>query len=284
MNNKEKRAEQRELIDKLGVEWKSISKENNEADYRKIFHYIWLEATEYFKQKEYHDVFTDAILEAEKLYDPQKGSLTSFLQSRLNLRLKDKKRKEKTNDIIVTSLNNTIYEDNETELIDVLEDNDLTPEQKTVQLENIGMLIVNVTAQIINFASNHHGKQANNSRLGYFRMFYTADMTKFIKEEKDISQLLLHMRDMLSVMHTEFLDYYMVNICRKIQEIADSPLKPYCNVVPNRSEQKPIPLPIPLDVYGSYINVTTSAVSQQRKTYENEIRDAICRDSGDNMI
>ena len=85
-----------------------------------------------------------------------------------------------------------------------------------------------------------------------------------------------HERDIFSAMDLEYLDYYMSAPCRTGKAVMNTPLKPYCQVVPSQTDSSPVPVPLPKDVSLCYlkcckgISVGASARSNQWGFYKTE--------------
>lgn len=133
-----------------------------------------------------------------------------------------------------------------------------------------------LTSMVLHFAELHQGPAANETRRNWYRIFYTEDITKAVK----ISTLeFLHERDVFTALKQTYLDYYMTRPCHSLQEITETTLKPYCEVVPEQTGcTAETPLPIPADVSLCYLRLaegqakgaSRSARSNHKAAYDQE--------------
>lgn len=110
---------------------------------------------------------------------------------------------------------------------------------------------------------------------------HRADGLKLLDYVDDEDELFACMtfgtKPLSQAMKVEFLDFFMAELCRGVDEIADSPLKPYGELVEGRGPEE-TRLPLPGDVYISYlgrregVRVGPSAVSQQRTAYVQTVK------------
>lgn len=206
------------------------------------------------------DLIQDVILEALRLFDPQKGQYTAFLVSRRKKRENDKKNtKEQSLEALL--------EPKEDRASSGLErDYSVRIEEDAIARESALELIETIIAMIINFVQHREEyKPTKQKQFFYHRMFYTAGATKGIKEE---GYQFRHIRDMFAAMDTDFLNSYMEHDCFSLADIYDTELDWYGKVIPNRPMDQRVPLPVPGDVYCAYADCSEAAVSQHRKQYE----------------
>ena len=148
-----------------------------------------------------------------------------------------------------------------------IEDRCFNPEYILESNGRIEMLISELTASILNFSARHSGKQDNEIRRFWYRLFYTEDMTLAWKK---INLHVQHERDIFNALCQHYLDYYMTAPCRTGDEVCLTPLKPYGDVVedsPNRRKETPVP--IPADVSIGFIHRTTTGITATRPTRSN---------------
>ena len=248
MLSKEGRKAKERKLDAAAVKWKNSSTENRQVYKNEI----WLLVFELYEQGDQGDIcgydpnaFLDALEEAFNKYRPEAGQFSHYFSLLFSGRKKDAFHKKQRHAPDGESLAKPVSEDGELTLEDIL------PASKNTEPENImdtDVLLGDLTALILNF-SKRKGKENNPSRLVWYRQFYTEDMTLAMKVRPIY---FLHERDIFSAMDVEYLDYYMATPCRTGQAVKNTPLKPYCQVVPTRKEVCPVPVPIPKEVVVCY--------------------------------
>lgn len=226
-----------------------------------------------------HDILMDLIMEEmRRQFDPDKGTLSNFIRFRLKNRIHDQirsraRQQQREPDSFSLDQEGADYHD----LIPASADrvsgfND----EETTKAH-----LFELTAQIIHFKQRHTTKTGNNTRLNYYRLFFTSNITSFINAIA-VPPAFQHERDLFEAMKLPFVDFCMVSSCRTIEELCNGQLKRYGQVVDlpesNRDRDNPIPLPIPDKVGISYLfrveekQVTPTAYSQQKKHYRQEVR------------
>ncbi len=126
------------------------------------------------------------------------------------------------------------------------------------------------------------GRANNKSRLNYFRMFFTDNVVGILHQGLDEAPFAAHEKELFGgALKTEFLDFFMAAICRRVQELCATPVKPYGEMVEGRSMEPPSH-PLPNDVYLTYLNGieglsinAASTISTQRKAYEGFMRECL---------
>lgn len=267
------KALEREL-DSAAVLWKASQTEGNEGAARTHLNRLWLLVFKRFEPLpdipgEDPNAIISAMEEALGKYSPEKGAFSHYFSVLLSGRKADAARYAERHAPSSDSLDRTVAEDGDLTLGSmVAADKRLEPESA------IGFdgLFAELTSLVLNFAERQNGRKYNENRRMWHRLFYTEDMTQVMKEH---TFRFLHERDIFSAMDTAYLDYYMTCVCRSGQAVQQTPLKPYGQVVPSRSETAPVPLPIPGDVSLAYlqtkgVSVGNSARSQQKNYYEME--------------
>ena len=245
------------------------------------------------KQSDYE---TDGEIEKEAInefwirdfyrFDPDIKCFCAFYESRIDYRKKDvlnkntlrtTKRYDPSDDSsFVESYNKPIsVDDGETILLDILPNNDATPEDRAIQKRNLGEMIILISG----IWSNLHGKADNDRKRLYYKLFTTDVLTGFIKSEgKERDVLYNRERDILNGIYYNFLDYFMEEKCRSLDEIFKGKIKQYVTDQINHREIEVRDLPIKNPVYVSYlanieqIKVRDSAVSEQHKGYKELIK------------
>lgn len=219
------------------------------------------------------NAFLDSLLEACKKYEPERGPFSYYLKFLHAKRSKDHVRSDQRHAPNADSLDAAVSDENSLTLGDFVADQNA---DDPGQISRLDGKLADLTAQILNFTKRHNGKAANETRQSWFRMFYTEDMTLVSKEWP---ANLLHERDVFAAMDLQYLDYYMLRVCRKINEISVSPLKPYHEVVSAQESMEETPLPIKADVSLAFWEICrgvkngASARSNQHRFYDDMIRE-----------
>lgn len=162
-------------------------------------------------------------------------------------------------------------DNNETTLGDMLESKELTPENRYLEKEYLGDMITLISGIWFNL----QGKADNDRKRLYYRLFTTDTLTCLIKREGNGMEVLHNReRDILNGIYYNFLDYFMEDRCRSLDEISEGKLKLYITDRINNKEIEVRDLPIKNPVYVSYlanienISVRDSAISEQHKGYK----------------
>ena len=81
-------------------------------------------------------------------------------------------------------------------------------------------------------------------------------------------------RDILSALKNDFLDYYMTEICRIMKKINSCPMKKHCEVEVGSKDENEIEIPFSNKLYTAYFQriqnrkVGDSAISMQRSSFK----------------
>ena len=305
MRDNERKRAQRSRLDQLGRDYFALSAVGNEARRLALEIEIWELVFDLFGKQTASGTevalrdATGTLWEKDwRKFDPNKGSLSSFMEYRLQKRAKDSQfqdegvRKVKTADLdtqkqIEKRINHNISldtplnpgEDGTQTLSKVLPD--VSPEPTTDDpldeiwlndLAYLGMLL------ILELPTRLRGKANNPIRQNYFRMFFTDGVVAYLHQEQTLEVFLQHERDLFHAMKLTFLDYFMCHPCRTVKEIVSCDLKPYGELVDNRPMERP-KQPLPNDVYLAYLErveqyrATAPAVTQQRQEYIKYMRE-----------
>lgn len=124
--------------------------------------------------------------------------------------------------------------------------------------------------------------QANNPvKIKYFRMFFTDSMVLSV-HTMEMEYLHKRQRDIFEAMCIPFLDFFMRDICRSLEEILASDLKLHGEMVEGRAMKRP-EQPLPNDVYRQYMRVvehieirSDGAISNQRASYYQFLKERLC--------
>ena len=256
--NQEKKKEQEQRLNELVQEWFGLSTERDYARKAALYQQIMLVFFEYMDWldveslkkvngtlpvRHYADMEVmglDAFEDALEHYDPSKGMFSHYFNTILSRRKYNRCKDIMGNEGKLSYLEQQIG-DGEITLADSIPDN-----RDTQAGFEIREKMQELMAMIINFADRHSSRENNESGRRWYRIFYTEDMTYALKE----FQMELHFdheREVLNAMNCKYLDYYMAEACRSLDEITVTELKQYQELVEN-GEEKDTPLPIPADV------------------------------------
>lgn len=269
-------------LDRLGEEWCSLWGEGNDAARTAVQERIFILAYQLFAKQA--DALGKFFLSDWQRFDAKKGSLSKFIRYRLGKRMQDmvkedhqwtladdydeKQGRVVRKEVPLESTNRPIGEDGQT-LEDILEDDAVPLEDPYVVDDAVCELIV----LVLNLQRLLPGRANNPTRIKYFRMFFTANITGYLLEEGVPGVLARREQDVLHAFDFDFLDFVMAELCRSLIAIAKSHLKSYGELVEGRPPEEATPLPIPLDVYQTYAwrhdgkKVGVSAISMQWKEY-----------------
>lgn len=285
MNKKDQQESQLwDRLESLVLEWQSLDTGDDAVRQR-----LNLEISEIMLavlSPRYMDALGVFWLQDMGKYNPQKGNFRSFVVSRLTLRKKDLVRKEeltqhkemvsdgfggkKSQWANHVSLDAPVSEDSTTTSGDMRQDENAVTAQEKMESEEYGMRIISLILTL----PQRLNRQANNeSRISYFRMFFTDGAVKAI-HNIGTSFFCAHERDLFRAMKLPFLDFFMEKTCRTLLEVTGTNLKDYGLMVPDRPMEKP-KQPLPNDVYLWYMNTqedaqlkSLSTITNQRKAYQ----------------
>lgn len=279
-------------LNEIALRWKTTQTAGNEAVITALKNELWILSFELFdptvesfrekgpnKDRELQRasmVFLDVFVEACAKYEPSKGPFTNYLSYLFKRRLVNAYEKDCISAPEGESINNEKEDENGIskagpEPVAPASDE---PEENAV----FHSYLAELTAMILNFSKRHKGKANNKEhrRRMWYQLFYTENMTMAARTEK---LSLRHERDIFAAMKLPYLDYYMSKICRTIDALANTPLKPYEEVVPARKGKiEETELPLPADVSLTYlrvcenISVKKNTRSRQLKNYKDEIK------------
>lgn len=295
----------KEALDRLGAEWYAYYTDGNQSMQKKVQEEIFtviLNGKELFGSNTGElsglDEFADAVSEFylrdmksfQPMYNGEIQSFFAFAKSRIGLRKIDcynqdngtaaYKREEngetvkaKRQKISLESSEERYEESGEggREWSEINEANPFKdPEQKMLQDEKIcelTMLFTKITDCLT-------GRQNNETKKSYFKLFATESITGAIRLSADNFLLEVHRRDILSALKEKFLDYYMAERCRSIDQIQKCPMKKRCEVEEESQSDSEVSIPFSNKLYITYLKrmegkkAGDSAVSMQKKSFE----------------
>lgn len=274
-DEQKKRAEAR--INETARAWKAAEAiPGNEGEALKLRNDVWTWADSLFNPNKTEDI-TDTIISAIFHFDPDKGEFCHYLSFILPLRKKEQAKKASIQAENEISLSTPLSsgDGGAFTLADViLSDTDM--EREAESRANTSSLLVEMTSLVLDFYGRHTGHAANEGRRMWYRLFFTEDVTYVCKDEPD---LLKHPRDVFQAMDLDYLDYYMSAPCRTPEDVGRTPLKPYCQVVPDSGNESAawLETSFPGDVSLFYLLKTTgtrpgrSARSNQLRSFRAEL-------------
>lgn len=217
-------------------------------------------------------------------FDPAEGTFRNFMETRLELRKQDAKRKESgmhRKTVIENgekvqkwvqdeSLNAPASPDGEDtrEKIDELSDSAAPSPQARVDAREMAGALISL---ILDLPTKLRGQANNPARVRYYRMFFTDEATDIIARGGG-AFFLRHERDLFRAMYLAFLDFFMAAPCRTVAAVERAHLKPYGEMVPGRPMEEATQ-PLPIDVYTQYLRTegvelrSDATISNQRDAY-----------------
>lgn len=204
-------------------------------------------------------------------FDPSKGSLYGFFASRIRLREKDTYRREQTLHQRAAGALDTGEE--ELNALDTLPAGPGSDPEDQLRLDAAACELI---AAILDLPQRLQGRAANAVRCGYFRMFFTDNIATYLHQSPPPEVFRRRERDLFAALKIEFMDYFMAERCRSVEEVCACPLKLYGQLVEGRPMEE-TRLPLPGDVYISYLEreeglkASSATVSQQRQAYLREV-------------
>lgn len=244
------------------------------------------------------ELFTDAVgdfyMNNLKQFDPcyngEERSFFSFAKSRIGYRIQDcydrnmgvKRHQVKEDGNVVTEKRKNISLDAVQEKFEkdgiggsdwaniqsenTMKDPEELMEQDEKLLE-LTMLFTKITEHLT-------GRQNNENKQEYFRLFATENITGALKISEDTFFMKKRERDILSALKNDFLDYYMTEICRSMKKIHSCPMKKHCEVEVGSKDENEIEIPFSNKLYTAYFQriqnrkVGDSAISMQRSSFK----------------
>ena len=261
-----------ERLDNTAVQLRMIQDESNSARAETLRNELGLLVYSRFFRESFgydeQDIFQEAFFNAYETFTPEKGSFSRYFSFLLGKRMKDLFRKRRLESLDAPI--NSADEDSGTIGEQIADETTPAPDSRVLFearcMEN--------TAMILNFTKLHPGRQGNEKRRCWYRIFFTENMTLIYKE---LDVHFDHERDIFTAMLIPYLDFYMSRPCRTGEQIAVTPLKPYRDVISGRSaETGRVPVPIPGDVSVSFLRsigeqASASARSNIYPEYRREV-------------
>ena len=255
----------RETLETLCAQWAALGPEDTgkKLDVQsQIFEIVF----DLFKGRE--DEIVTVFLNDWQKFDPARGSAYDFFSVRLRYQKLNAYRKQKTHqDRTVTKLIqlDSGEEEDPTDRLPAGWDSD--PELLLMFDAAACELLIG----ILELPKRLQGQANNPTRHRYFRLFFTNNAVTCLHGFGVPESWLRRERDLFAAMQEEFLDFFLRERCRTIPDVCRSPLKLHGELVEGQRMEE-TELPLPGDVYASYLNVGENTVSQQKKFYLQEVR------------
>lgn len=166
----------------------------------------------------------DMIGDVITVYDPERGPLENYVNF-----VWTRRRNFTREGIDIGSINTLVGEDDDTEMIDIIED----PSEKgrpggSDPIEDIFEDLIGITNLINQMCLNKSSKKNNNLRLIFTDLM--TDICKNWIDDMNIPCILNQQKRILSGMNMEFLDFYMSALCRSLKAIHNTDLKKWKDI------------------------------------------------------
>ena len=220
-------------------------------------------------------------------YDPSTGSFRGFVQTRMKMRRMDAQRqdagmhremKEAEKDWEGSCDGMPGESDGKKKPIWVRPD---SLGREATQRLNVDESLCELITLILLLPQRLSGQANNPVKIKYFRMFFTDSMVLSV-HTMEMEYLHKRQRDIFEAMCIPFLDFFMRDICRSLEEILASDLKLHGEMVEGRAMKRP-EQPLPNDVYRQYMRVvehieirSDGAISNQRASYYQFLKERLC--------
>ena len=292
------KAEVLKWLDKLGLEWYEASQTGNRVEKEflqtKIFTVLFNdffhedEKRENKKGKEYKEnellnatgeFFLCDLDKFKPVIDEKETRFSSFLLSRLNYTKKDIWREDyeiKKNDDYPLRLDEIDAKNKESGeggsvLVKTGEKNNLkNPMDIYIDDESMYEMLM----LIAKLQESLKGRQNNEAKKNYFRLFSTEYITYGVRISHGNSAIKKHERDIFDALKKSFLDYYMREKCNTIEEIEHSEMKRHDEVEEGSTDQSEVEIPFSNKLYITYLDIIEnnkikdSAISMQHTSYK----------------
>lgn len=264
-------SEAQAAMNAAALKWANRSRDQeDDADTSKLWVELWIQFYENYDDGDF--LTLDVFIETINKYNPQKGPFANYFNYVLTRRKKDEEPwlsepGFSLNTQTPTSLDAPVGEDGQTVL------DKRTSGYNTVDPQRLLMTESDELAWTSYISIRLHLLEDNEARQRWYRFLYTEEMTDKYKSRY---YYFLDECAVFGVMDLRYLDYYMTRKCRKPMTLAQTPLKPYQEVVPARvGRTDETPVPIPGDVSVSYLHSmglpgSEAGRSQMKADYDNE--------------
>ena len=270
------KADKIKRLDEVAFQWNTLPLEGYEAQRKSL----WFELFELFFDLFDDDTHSMSVLNmfetTVRNYDPAVGPFSHYVRRSNTFRRLDEDLKQMEQEARTVSLDLPVGDDDCSSLSELIPDNRIR--EAGVYEETEG-LYTELISNILHFGEIYYGKANNTTRLCWYKIFFTEDMTYTWKMG---GASYGNERDVFRAMLLDYLDYYMRNICRSRREVCESPLKLYCEVVTTAANDGEVtPLPLPADVSLAFIEKRNLPLSTKRsarsgvKKYYDEMKSSL---------
>ena len=282
----------REKLNRLGREWSALPPDVEPRQRERLASEIFCLILHMFPSRT--DAVGEFFIKNWPKYGADKGELFGFVSRQLKYRSKDifhqdrgdhRETEEKTKERIWVSnqsLNAPIEDDEDGDtFLDQLEGKMPIPDPEDSILYSD--TAVQFIILMLSLPERLNGRAANPTRLNYYRLFFTDTVVDILHRGCDARPFEAHERELFDhALKIGFLDFMLLEICRRISEIRSSPVKPYGELVEGRPMKEP-GHPMPNDVYLRYLETveglslrSAGTISNQRAAYEQFLRESLC--------
>lgn len=139
-------------------------------------------------------------------------------------------------------------------------------------------VVIELVSIILNMNDRLYGKQNNEKRKNYIKIFFTDYMSSYLKSKDTVDVYIKHERDVINSILLDFLNFFTIQNCETVKQIQMSDVKKYGDIVLGR-DMKPVKQPLPNDVLIQYfeqmknLSVSSAAISQQKGFFHEFMKD-----------
>lgn len=138
--------------------------------------------------------------------------------------------------------------------------------------------LVTLTALILTMHTRLKGKENNEKRRNYFRMFFTDGIVYALQSTYELPKYERRERELFEAMHIRFMDFFLTARCRTVAEVSVCGTKRHGEMV-DGADMGEVGHPLPNDVYRAYFKKmenteinSDGSISNQRDAYEKFLR------------
>ena len=240
-------------LDELGKEWYAIDRETSPAEKNDKFQEIWLLAYKLLVPESFDGNKTvnagdqdfldekltkvlDVLEEGKRLFDPSKGSLYEFINSRFNQRMKDYKVKQVQKAKRRVDISEITPKDDEGNEMDpdaaltiAAKDYDpFTPDEEQVETEKVEQLHLSLTLMAETFLLHNSAKKISDRKKHIFQLLYSSRLINFAKDIHIPKKGLQHEREFMDCSNQKLFVFCYDSdqqIYVSFKELEQTPLK-----------------------------------------------------------
>lgn len=274
--DREERAQKLRKFDDSALEWKLLDQKNDPTAVEKLPAVI-IAGFELFDDGT-EKIFDDLEKFLRVTYDPKKGSPSHYWNYAMRRRKYDNNKKDGQ----VLSLDDSAPNgENGVSLAEYLlgeaeKVNNPNPTLTEVEADSV---LTDLVSIVLNLPYRLNGRANNEEKVLYYRLFFTDSFVDICHTYPIFSSFIKHESDAFEAMRVGFLDYFMEEVCRTIQQIRSCNVKLYGKMVEGCPMQDP-GHPLPNNVYKTYLNGfegfdihSDGTISNQRTAYKEFLRE-----------